>query len=199
MHRSLISLCLMLSLATACGSDDGGEDLPEVITTVVLTFTPPGDGPDIVVEFDDPDGPGGDPATIDPIELTAGEYGLAIGFENRLEDPPEIITDEIRDEAEQHQVFLTGDAVDGPASDQPGAPFTHAYADEDLNTLPVGLTNTITAATGTGTLTVTLRHLPPIDGNPTKTATTAADVRAGGFSAIGGQSDAQVDFPATIP
>src|SRR5688572_23202658 len=124
MHRSLIPLCLSLTLATACGSDDGPTNPEALITTVVLTFTPQAGGADAVFVLDDPDGPGGDPATVDPIDLTAAAYDLTIGFENRLEDPPEIITDEIVDESDQHQVFLTGDAVDGPASDQPGAPLT---------------------------------------------------------------------------
>jgi hypothetical protein len=74
---------------------------------------------------------------------------------------------------------------------------THAYA--DANRLPIGLANTIVAASGGGQLTVTLRHLPPVNNAPVKTADLAAQVRAGGFGAIGGSTDVQVDFSVTVP
>jgi hypothetical protein len=190
-----------LVLLTACGDDGGGTINPqELITAVTLTFTPGALGTTVVAEFDDPDGDGGEPPTIDPIELVdGGIYTLTITFENRLEDPPEDITAEVEDEAEEHQIFLTGSAVGGPATDKPGAPLFHQYADQDANGLPIGLTNTIDAQVGAGELTVTLRHLPPINGNPTKTADIAGQVRDGGFSSIGGETDAQVTFDVNVP
>lgn len=186
----------ILLLVAACGGDDTGpSNENELITTVILTFE---DGAaSTVFEFDDPDGDGGDPPTIDPLNIPAGTYAVTVGFENRLENPPEDIAAEVADEADEHQVFLTGSAVDGPASDQPGAPFTHTYADQDGNGLPIGLDNTIVAGSGTGELTVTLRHLPPVNDQPVKTADTAAQVRDGGFSSIGGQNDVQVTFMVT--
>jgi hypothetical protein len=190
MRTTLISAILLLA---ACGGDDTGPtNEGEVITTVILSFQ--GGATEDVFEFDDPDGDGGDPPTIDPINIAAGTYTVTVGFENRLEAPPEDITAEVADEADEHQVFLTGSAVDGPASDQPGAPLTHTYADQDSNGLPIGLENTIVAGSGPGELTVTLRHMPPINDQPTKTADTAAAVRDGGFSSIGGENDVQVTF-----
>lgn len=189
-----------LTLLAACGDDGGTINPAELITTVGLTFTPAGGGAAVTAEFDDADGDGGDPPTIDPIDLVDGTtYTLAVYFENRLEDPPEDITAEVEDESDQHMIFFTGTAVDGPASDNPGAPLTHTYDDQDANGLPIGLDNTIVAATGTGELTVTLRHMPPVNEEPAKTAETAAEVREGGFSAIGGSSDAQVEFVVTVP
>jgi len=199
---SLSSLCLLSSLGaiTACGDDPGGENENEVITTVALTFTPSGGGAAVVAEFDDPDGDGGEAPTIDPIDLAdATTYTLTVSFQNRLEDPPEEITEEVADESDQHQLFFTGTAVDGPASDNPGAPLTHTYDDEDVNGLPVGLENTIVAATGTGVLTVTLRHMPPVNDVAVKTDATAQEVADGGFSGIGGSTDATVDFDVTVP
>jgi hypothetical protein len=201
--KTLAYLCLCASLAPAlaCGGDDDGgpdENEPEVITTVGLTFTPMGGGTPMTFEFDDPDGDGGDPPVIDPIELAAGTFTVAVSFENRLEDPPEDITEEVADESDEHQVFFTGSGVDGPASDSAGAPLTHDYDDEDANGLPVGLENTMTAAAGTGDLTVTLRHLPPINDVAVKVSGLAAQVRDGGFSSIGGSTDAQVTFAVTI-
>lgn len=189
---------LALSLVAACGDVGGNQNSEEVITTVQLTFVAAGGLP-IVVEYDDPDGDGGEPGTADPIELAAGtSYTLDVAFINRLGTIPEDITEEVRDEAAEHQVFLTGTAVDGPAAANPGAPLVHAYADMDDGGLPIGLSNTVAASTGTGTLTVTLRHMPP-ELPPEKSAGAAEAVRTGGFSAIGGSTDAMVDFAVTVP
>jgi hypothetical protein len=202
LHLALSASGLILALGALGACDDGGgsSNENELITTVTLTFAPEGGGAAVIAAFDDPDGDGGQAPTVDSIDLTDGTtYTLTVTFANRLEDPPEDITEEVADESDEHQVFFTGTAVDGPASDNPGAPLTHAYDDEDPNGLPVGLTSTIVAATGTGALTVTLRHLPPINDTAVKTAEVAMQVADGGFSAIGGSSDAQVDFLVAVP
>ncbi len=199
MFPRLLLATTLLPLA-GCPADDGTTDgnEEEVITTVRLTFTPAGGGAAVVAAFDDPDGDGGEPPVVDPIALAPGSYTLAVQFENGLEDPPEDITSEVADESDQHQLFFTGTAVDGPASDVPGAPLTHAYGDQDVNGLPIGLANDITATVGAGTLTVTLRHLPPISGIAAKVASLADDVAAGGLAALPGESDANVDFVVTV-
>lgn len=191
------SICL-----AACGGDDddptdGNEE--EVITTVTLTFAPEGGGDDVTAAFDDADGEGGDPPTIDPVALAGGTtYTLTVTFENRLEEPPEDITQEIEDESDQHQLFFTGTAVDGPASDQPGAPLTHTYDDEDANGFPIGLANTIVAAAGEGELTVILRHLPPVNETAVKTADLAQNLADDGVGSLPGSTDAEVDFEVTV-
>jgi hypothetical protein len=190
-------LLLTTVLVTACGDDGDVGPENEFITTVKLTFMPPG-GAATTAEFDDPDGDGGDPGTSQPVNLAAGTtYALAVAFENRLGTVPEDITLEVRDEGDEHQVFLTGSAVNGPATSNPAAPLTHSYTDMDANGLPIGLTNTIAASAGTGTLTVTLRHMPP-ELPPGKSADTAMQVKTGGFGAIGGNTDATVDFAVTV-
>jgi hypothetical protein len=199
-HATLLVVSLGLA---ACGGDDdattdGGNE-NEVITTVTLTFTPEAGGAPVTASFNDPDGDGGGAPTVDPVVLADGTtYTLAVVFENRLEEPPEDITEEVSDESDEHQIFFTGSAVDGPASDQPGAPLTHAYADEDANGLPIGLESSVVAAAGAGELTVTLRHLPPVNDTAVKTAELAGAVREGGFGSLGGTTDAQVDFMVTV-
>ncbi|HEY5938624.1 MAG TPA: hypothetical protein VIU61_28430 [Kofleriaceae bacterium] len=190
-------LCVLL--VAACGDPGGDGNEGEVITTVTLAFTPTGGGTTVTAAFDDPDGDGGDPPTIDPVNLAAAPYTLAVRFENRLEDPPEEITDEVRDEGDEHQLFFTGSAIEGPAATNPAAPLVHAYADTDDAGLPVGLENTITARTGAGTLTVTLKHLPPLDGNALKTSDLAAMVKAAGINSIGGDTDVSVSFSVQVP
>ena len=87
MHRftrlALTGLLASSSMLVACGDDGGGDgDEQEVITTVTLTFAPMGGGAAVVAAFDDADGDGGDPPTVDPIALAAGtSYALTVRFE----------------------------------------------------------------------------------------------------------------------
>lgn len=198
----LISSLAFATLVAASGCDDiGGDDNEaEVITTVTLELVPMGGGTTVTAAFNDPDGDGGGAPTIDPLNLASGKtYAMTVRFENRLEDPPEEITDEVRDEGDQHFVFFTGTAVNGPASQQPAAPLTHAYTDMDGSGIPIGLGNTIAAAAaGTGQLTVTLVHLPPVNDTAAKTAELPMQIKSSGFGAVGGSIDAQVSFMVTV-
>jgi hypothetical protein len=209
---SRVAVVVALSLfALACGDDasnpdEGNEE--ELITTVTLTFSPTGGGADVVASFSDPDGDGGEAPTIDSILLApATNYSLSIQFLNELASPVEDITTEIEAEAEEHQIFITGSAVDGPASDPASPVVTHAYADLESDygsnavgdDLPVGLVNDIMATTtGDGELTVTLRHLPEVNGTPVKTSTLASDAAADGIASLPGQSDVNVTFDLSV-
>lgn len=182
-----------------CGGDavnDGGAN--EVITTLTLTLTPEAGGAPIVAGFDDADGDGGNLPIVTGLVLPPGMFDMIVKFENKLKSPPEDLTQEVRDEGIDHQIFFTGTAVNGPASDQPGAPLTHAYADMDSKALPIGITNKLTASVGMGMLTVTLRHMPPVNDVPVKVAGLADNVRTMGLSAIGGSSDVQVTIPVKV-
>ena len=183
----------------ACGGDDvvSNGNTEELITTITLSFQILEEEP-TVFEFNDADGDGGDPPTIDAIELPYGRYKVAVGFENRLEDPPEIITAEVSDERAEHQVFFTGTGISGPASEQPRGSFTHTYNDRDENGLPVGLANILEATGDDGELTVTLRHLPELNGSPQKTPGLADTVKTGGIGAIPGDTDATATFPVRL-
>ena len=192
MTLSKILTFSLLSLA-ACGSPGGGAvNDPEEITSIMLAFAPSGGGAAINAEFDDPDGTGGAPGTTQPVNLTAGAYTLTLRFQNRLETPPEEITDEVRDEGELHLVLFTGTAV---AS---GGPLTQTYGDMDANGLPIGLTSTVMARTGTGQLTVTLRHMPPEE-PPVKAADTVMLAKQNGIETLGGSTDATATFMVTVP
>ena len=189
--------CAICCALAGCGGDPATPDPGELITTVSLTFTPAA-GPALVFEADDPDGDGGEPPTIDPLNLARGSYTVTVKFENRLEEPAEDITLEVADEATQHQVFFVGSGVRGPAQDNAGAALTHTYADTDTNGHPIGLANTFTANGGAGALLVVLRHVPPINGTAVKTADLAEQVRIGGLSSIGGENDANVTFTVNV-
>ncbi len=192
----IASTLVLAALLTACEGDTEGGEEAEVITTVTLAFMPQGGGADLVFEAADPDNTG--TFDIDSIELSdAEDYDLAVSFFNDLED--EDITEEIEEEDDEHQVFFTGSAVAGPASDSMMAVVTHAYADQDDGGLPIGLDNTITTdAEGPGDFIVTLRHLPPENDVAVKVAGLEDIVLADGFGGLAGENDVQITFPLTV-
>ena len=80
---------------------------------------------------------------------------------NETETPAEDITEEVAEESDEHQFFfsLTGSLAEV------------AYTDEDADGNPIGLEFELTTGdTGSGTITITLRHEPtkPNDGNLTE-------------------------------
>ena len=196
---------LFLLFTGACADvegDDHDHDHDhenEVITTVELAFTPQSGGSALVFTWADPEDDGS--PVIDDIALTDGEtYDVALSFLNELEDPPEDITEEIGDEAEEHQVFFTGSGVQGPATGtNANAVVEQAYGDSDGDGLPLGLDNTFaTLGTGSGELTVTLRHLPEENGSAVKVDDLAEDVASGGLGSIGGDTDVDVTFNIAV-
>jgi hypothetical protein len=173
-----------------------GND-PEVITTVELTFTPDGGGEAVTFAFADPENDGN--PVVDDITLDNGTtYTMAVAFLNELENPAEDITAEVEEESDQHQVFVYGSGVSGPATgDNAAALVTHAYTDTDANDLPVGLSNTIAAtAAGNAEFKVMLRHLPVENGTAQKVADLAAVLAAGDTPP--GESDVDVTFPLVV-
>lgn len=191
-------MLLPLGLA-ACDDTENPQDSnpEEVITTCVLTFTPAGGGDALEFRWADPESDGS--PVIDAIVLShAADYTLSVAFLNELEAPPEDITGEVAAEGEDHQVFFTGSAVEGPATgENASAPLVHAYADQDANGNPVGLENTITTRSpGSGTLTVTLLHMDP--DIVLKTSGLADQVAAGGADTIGANTDASATFDVTV-
>lgn len=195
---------LLLLVLPACsdvekGEHDHHDHEHEVITTVILTFTSQTDDTDFKFSWSDADN-SASPVIDDIVLQDASDYTLSVEFFNELEDPTEDITPEVADEDDEHQIFFTGSAVEGPATGtNADAIIEHAYADADANELPLGLDNTITTlAVGLGELTVSLRHLPMESGNPVKFEDMAEDVAEGGFGAIPGENDVQVSFNIAV-
>ncbi len=185
---------------TKPGAGDDDDHDHEVITSVVLDFIAQDGGDDVQATWSDPENDGS--PTIDDITLASGgAYVLSVSFLNELHEPAEDLTAEVEEDGVVHQLFFTGDAVQGPATgDNPSALMTQAYGDADDNGLPLGLDNDVAVvASGNATLTVTLRHMPPEAGTAVKTEDAAATVASSGFAGLGGDSDAQVDFAVTVP
>lgn len=171
----LTAIIFALLLLTGCSEDDPadpGDDGPgeqEVITTVTLTLTPQAGGTAVTAQWQDLDGDGGNAPTIGTLTLNAGvSYNGTITLLNEQENPAESITDEVSEEADEHQLFYT--PLNGIANS-----VTIAVADQDGNGLPIGLVFTVdvdAAASGqTGSLDIKLYHYDEV----TKTGTNVSD------------------------
>lgn len=181
-NLKLIALLVIPVLfSTSCSNDDAPVNEEEVITTVTTTLV--GGGQIITLTSRDLDGDGPNaPVVTVTGNLTAGiTYTGSTTFLNELVNPAEDITEEVEEEGVDHQVFYQ----------LPSSVGTVTYTDTDANGKPIGLNFTLVAGTSgtTGTLTVTLRHLP------NKSAT---GVAAGDITNAGGNTDAAVSFSIAV-
>lgn len=166
---------------TACSNDD---DVPapilegEVITTMTVNLNPNGGGTPITLKTVDLDGDGPNPPVITVSgNLMAGTtYNGSIVLLNETVSPAEDITEEVEEEADEHQFFYTVGS---------GLNVTTEYANFDDDGNPLGTEFTLTAgAASSGTLTFTLRH------EPKKPNTGLVDA--------GGETDIATSFNITI-
>ena len=182
---SVLALATVVVAMNSCKKDDPVEPVieneEEVITTLNFTLTPDDGGDAVVFSFQDLDGDGGNAATIENGTLAANTtYTGALELLNETESPAEDITEEVEEEAEEHQFFfettLTAMSV--------------AYADTDADGNPIGLATTVTTGDAeTGSLTITLRHEPVKDG---------AGVSDGDITNAGGETDIEVTFDVDV-
>ena len=94
--------------------------------------------------------------------------------------PAENITDEVHDEASDHQFFYQ------PTT----AEVTIAYNDNDGFGNPIGIsTNVNTTNSSSGTITITLRHQPDKNGS---------GVAQGNIQNAGGETDIEVTFNVLV-
>ena len=169
-YAFLYTAFLSLLFFSACEDDDPVvEEVPETITTTILTFTPAGGGSPLTFEANDPDGDGPAPKTLDDIELSANTtYTLTLELLNELLDPSDEeynITAEVEEEGEDHMFFFgwSADVFTDPTNgDIQNNRDDVNYADEDDGGLPLGLETTWTTgeAGSTGSFKVVLKHQP---------------------------------------
>jgi hypothetical protein len=185
-HSKILFLSLVAALTImlqSCQRDDdhcchGSEE--EVITTLIYTLTAP-DGSVAQLTFRDTDGDGGNAPVIttDPLKANI-VYTGAITLSNESGSPAEDITEEVAEEKEEHQFFLSATV--------PG--LTISYADTDADGKPVGLSSTLTTgAAGSGNLSIVLRHEPD---------KSASGVASGDITNAGGETDIEVDFAIVV-
>lgn len=185
-----LSYLLIASLIfVSCSDDDDNNNIPdpvneeEVITTVTATLTPAGGGTVVTLQSQDLDGDGPDAPVITISGNLAANttYSGSLDLLNETESPAESVTEEIEEEALEHQFFF----------DVSNDLFSVAYDDMDADGNPIGLDFIVTtdATTGTEAFTITLRHEPSKD---------AAGVSAGDITNAGGETDVEVTFNVTV-
>ncbi len=187
-YLKILSIALTSIIITSCSSDD---DTPipvneeEVITSVIATFTPVGGGTTVLLTSKDldGDGPNSPEVTISGPFSSNTSYNGSVQFLNELESPAEDITEEVEEEALEHQVFYNATNSIG----------TMTYNDEDSEGNPIGLIFIFQSMTTNdpinGTITITLRHEPNKDGD---------GVSDGDITNAGGETDAQVSYNVTV-
>jgi hypothetical protein len=183
--KYLLALPLVASVTlTSCDKDD--PEIPneeELITTVIYTLTPEGGGNAVEFRFTDLDGDGGDAPIISNGTLAANTtYSSVITLLNETETPAKDITEEVEEEAEEHQLFYEFSNMSFSGG--------FDYADADGNGNPIGILTTFATGTPlTSDLTITLRHEPDKG---------AVGVAAGDITNAGGETDIEVTFEVTV-
>lgn len=188
MIKGGILITAALALATGCERGDTIAPAPqpvneeELITSVLLTFISTADPSDtFLLRWADPDGDGGLPSVITADTLpAASDFRLSVRVLNESVGPVEDITHEIEAEGIAHQFFFI----------RTGAAPMVTYADADVNGAPIGLLGLAgTTASGTGSLTVILRHMPDKAGS---------GVSGGDITNAGGETDLEVVFQVEV-
>jgi hypothetical protein len=194
---TLVAIVSSLALASCKEDDPKKEDVPESITQVQLIFSREG-ADQIIVTATDPDGDGVLPLEVeDEIYLSPNaDYILSIQLLNTIGIPTNeayLLNAEIEEEGDEHMFFFgwTNNVFSNPEGNGNIDTRTDAVRYEgaansiDEDGLPLGLTTTwTTAAEGTGTFRVILKHQPDL-----KSATSGSTV---------GETDLDVTFDIEI-
>jgi hypothetical protein len=177
----LLSAIFFTLLLGSCSSDDDNPELineEELITTLTVTLVPEGGGTSITLSTQDLDGDGPDePVIYVSSNLSSGlTYNGSISLLNETESPAEDITEEVEEEADEHQFFYTlGSGLD--------VTINATNFDSDGNALGTEF-SLVANDVSSGSLTFTLRHEP---NKPTDNLATA-----------GGETDIEASFTISV-
>ena len=177
---------LFISSLVFISCDPADDPIPvneeEVITTMTATLTPTGGGTAIVLKTQDLDGNGPNAPVItvsNPLAINTVYTGV-MEVLNETESPAEDITEEVLEEALEHQFFFT--PTNGIA--------TVAYTDTDSEGNPVGIQFTLTTTdAGSGTITISLVHEPE---------KTEPGVSSGDITNAEGETDIDATFSIVV-
>ncbi|MAJ37242.1 MAG: type 1 periplasmic binding fold superfamily protein [Flavobacteriaceae bacterium] len=168
---------LLSVVIISCSKDDDSPEPineEEVITTMTVVLNP---GNITLKSQDlDGDGPNAPNVTVSGSLSANTTYTGSVTFLNELESPAEDITEEVEEEDDKHQVIFVSSGVALSVSD----------LNTDGNGNDLGTQFSLsTAAAGSGTLRIVLRHEPtkPNDGT---------------LAGAGGETDIDVSFNVTV-
>lgn len=195
-RKGFLAILLLSSvfMYSSCTSEDPEEEnQEELITDVTLKFTEVNSAGEVIgTPFDvkaiDNQGLGlGTTPTIETINLGKGKrYMLEINLFNSLEN--EDITEEIKEEADEHQFYFLGNAFVGSSF------LTYSYDDEGDEL--VGLRGFIQVAQNPGFNNATFRLVLRHDLN--KSFPGASNPSFENFIQAGGETDLDIVFPVVL-
>lgn len=149
----LLPIILLMISLMGCEKDEqiGEENEEEVITTMILKFSPQGGGSAIEFKFEDSDGPGGAAPNVDAIRLASNKsYNVQLVLLNTTTNPVDTISNEVEEEGAEHRFYFIPDA---------NSNISVTNLDEDENGLPLGLNSVwVTGSEAMGNINVVLRH-----------------------------------------
>ncbi len=178
--KYIIPTLLLTVFMASCSDDDDTPEAvneEEIITTVTVNLVSDTGNITLISTDLDGDGPNAPVIEVSGNLKTGTTYVGSIEFLNATESPAENITEEVEEEADEHQVFYI------PSG---GLDVAVTYGNFDSNGNPLGTIFSLdTTTAGTGTLNVTLRHEPtkPNDGT---------------LANAGGETDVSVNFAVTV-
>jgi hypothetical protein len=177
-------VCAIVLMSACKNNDPEPVNEEELITTVVLTFTPSGGGDTKTIIYRDltPDDTNNVAILADTL-LRDKTYAMTVSLLNETLTPANNVTDEVRKEATQHQFFFDFQPTNSISS--------FVYNDLDENGEPIGIQNKIITSLNesTGTIKVTLRHQPLKLG---------IGVPDGDITNAGGETDVEVSLPFVV-
>jgi len=181
-YSALICLLFSMVFIFSCSDDPAVVNESELITSLYLVLQNQSSSDSVVFSFKDLDGDGGNtPIIIAPKLKSNTTYRTNLRLLNESVSPPVEITDEIVSEGTAHQFFYT---PSGQANLQ------MSYLDFDSSGYPIGTkTNLSTGSPGTGSLKITLKHLPNKK---------ASGVQDGDITNSGGETDIELTFDLVV-
>jgi hypothetical protein len=168
----ILPFAALLSLSGCEVHDPHDHNDQEVISTVVLRYVSTADTSvksEAIIKFKEGfhQGAGGLERN-DTLKLKAATaYSANLVLLDETKNPAADMSAEVEEEGDEHQIFYA------PS----GGLLTVTYADKDGNNRPIGLkTAQATGSAGTGTLKVTLKHMPGVKSDNSTVTTGETDV-----------------------
>ncbi len=177
---AVLSLCTTVS----CNKDDNPtpEETQQAITMVKLVLTKVGTLEEVVLDYHDADGNGGEDPVINGGTLSANTvyFSMIEEIQNETISPTQDVKTLIETDNQTYQIFYQPNQVD----------VSLEYADRDDGGLPIGLFTAITTGSaGDGSIIISIVE------SPNKSA---SGVAGGMIANAGGRTLVQMNFPISI-
>lgn len=172
--KQYLPFFLLLICLFGCEKDDGigEENDEEVITTLLLKFSPQDGGDTLEFKYEDSDGPGGATPIIETIQLANNKrYNVELLLLNITTNPVDSISNEVEEEGVAHRFYYLP---------QVNSNINVINLNEDENGFPLGLHSVwVTGSESFGSINIVLRHYigfppdkaqdDPVDSNKSST------------------------------